>query len=371
MTAAHPEYRTPPLGMLFDLDLLAGMLEQRYVKTQHHPTEGLRILNYTQHAQFERVWNPVTLACRGLIVDPADRIVARPFPKFFNLADHPVETLPAGDVLVTEKLDGSLGILYPVTGGHAIATRGSFTSEQATHATRVWQDRYASVFVPRPGWTYLFEILYPGNRIVVDYAGLDDLVLLGAVDLLTGVSVPLADAAVGWPGPVVTTHPVRTLAAACALPAQPNSEGFVLHFVATDLRVKLKHEEYVRLHRLVTDVSERRIWEALSSAMDLTVWLDAVPDECFEFVVSVRDRLTTDFQAYVAEVEQRFEQVLAELPAGWSRREFAAAVTAMTDFPLAKALFSRLDGKDYTAAIWQVLRPVEHQPRWGRSEDVG
>jgi putative RNA ligase len=34
--------------------------------------------------------------------------------------------------------------------------------------------------------TVLVEIVYPANRIVLDYGGLDDLILLGAVDIATG-----------------------------------------------------------------------------------------------------------------------------------------------------------------------------------------
>ena len=32
-------------------------------------------------------------------------------------------------------------------------------------------------------WTYLYEIVYPENRIVLNYRGLHDLILLGAVDI--------------------------------------------------------------------------------------------------------------------------------------------------------------------------------------------
>jgi RNA ligase len=371
MSAVQPPTSAAPvLDELFPPGLLDEMLAARFIKIQHHPDAGLRILNYTPRAQFERVWNPVTVACRGLIVDAAGSVVARPFAKFFNLAEHPTTALPDGEVEVTEKLDGSLGILYPVGDRFEIATRGSFRSEQAVHATSRWRERYEGRFLPRPGWTYLFEIVYPANRVVVDYAGTDDLFLLGAVETATGRSVPLAEVAGSWPGPVVEVHPVRSLADALALPARRNAEGFVLRFVAEDLRVKVKHDEYVRLHRVVTDLSERRIWEALAEGVDLEAWLEAVPDEFFGFVTETRDRMLAEFASLTSEVEERFCALLGGLPEGWSRREFAAQVTAMRDFPLAKALFSRLDGKDFDAMIWHHLRPADHMPVWGRSEDA-
>lgn len=84
----------------------------------------------------------------------------------------------------------------------AIATRGSFTSEQAGHATAVLHTCYPR-FEPPEGLTVLFEIVYPGNRIIVDYCDTDDLVLLGAVDTATGDYVALHRLVTGlrwtWP----------------------------------------------------------------------------------------------------------------------------------------------------------------------------
>lgn len=358
------------LDSLFDPTLFQQMLDARYIKCQQHPAQDLRIYNYTQLTQFDRVWNPVTLACRGLVVGGSQQVLARPFAKFFNVTDYPEDALPTGEVHVTEKVDGSLGILYPSDGGFAIATRGSFVSEQARHGTALWLDRYADVFTPNAAWTYLFEIVYPGNRVVVDYGAFDDLVLLGAVETGTGRSVRFEDATNGWPGPVAGVHPARSLSDALGLPARSNTEGVVVHFCDADLRVKVKHDEYVRLHRIVTDVSERRVWEALASGLDLEPWLEAVPDECFAFVTATRDRLECEHARGLAAIEEVFESIIDALPPGWSRRDFATAVASLEQFPLARALFLRLDGRDCSDVVWRSLRPETHQPVWGRGEDV-
>lgn len=358
------------LSDMFERHLLEQMLEQRYVKVNVHPQLPLRIYNYTSRAQFDRVWNDVTRACRGLIVDEHDTVVARPFAKFFNLEQHEHRHLPAGPVHVTEKLDGSLGILYPTGSGHAVATRGSFVSDQAAHATGVWQTRYANDAALRPEWTYLCEIIYPQNRIVVDYNGLDDLVLLGAVDTHTGASIPLAQARVGWPGLVVDEHPYTSAAEALAAPERGNAEGFVIHFVDVDVRVKVKHDEYVRLHRLFTDVSERRVWEALAAGASLDEWLDGVPDEFYAFVHATRDDLLGRFMQAELELRRHLDGIVAELPQGHSRREFADAVTRLADtYPLAPALFALADGKDHTRPIWASLRPAEHRPLFAQQLD--
>ena len=132
------------------------------------------------------------MTCRGLIARGDGTIVARPFPKFFNLDEIIArgESLPAEDFEVFDKLDGSLGILYHDSAGHPrIATRGSFLSEQAARGTGLLREKYGDLRFD-PACTYLFEIIYPENRIVVDYAGLTDLVLLAVIDTDSGAERP-------------------------------------------------------------------------------------------------------------------------------------------------------------------------------------
>jgi RNA ligase len=202
----------------YDGETLTAMIRDGYVRVQRHPTLPLRIFNYSEKAAYEGVWNAVTLTCRGLIVDDEDRIAARPFAKFFNYGQAGAAEIPLdAKVQVVDKMDGSLGIVYPVPGGYAIATRGSFASEQALHATQVLQARYPQWW-PTPGWTALFEIVYPSNRIVVDYGDVDDLVALGVVDIETGeVHQPGALRLMGWKGPVAKVFEAETLAEALAM----------------------------------------------------------------------------------------------------------------------------------------------------------
>lgn len=252
---------------LFDVDLLLRMIDEGYVRRQTHPTLPLAILNYTERAAYDRVWNDVTRQCRGLILDDDGVVVARPFPKFFNYGepDAPDLDLDAAAV-VTDKLDGSLGILYPDGEGYAVATRGSFTSDQAIHATGVWRDRYNG-WAPNPSLTYLFEIIYPENRIVVDYSGVDDLVLLAAIETASGRPSlrPV------WPGPRVVEFHYRSLAEAVKAEPRPGMEGLVVYLPDVDARVKLKQAEYVALHRILTGTNARNVWEyaAVRACWDL------------------------------------------------------------------------------------------------------
>ena len=74
-----------------DLDRL---LAEHYVREERHPRADLWIYNYTEKATYKRYWTPLTMACRGLILDADRTVVARPFPKFFNLGEHRAD-LPA------------------------------------------------------------------------------------------------------------------------------------------------------------------------------------------------------------------------------------------------------------------------------------
>jgi RNA ligase len=142
-------------------------------------------------------------------------------------------------VHVTDKADGSLGILYPLpSGGWAMSTRGSFASEQAAHATQVLNERYGD-FQPAPGVTTLVEIVYPQNRIVLDYAGMDDLILLGGVEVATGTVYDTASFP-DWTGPRTATFEAATLADALALEPRANAEGIVVRDLTTGAMIKIK-----------------------------------------------------------------------------------------------------------------------------------
>ncbi|MFC6611008.1 2'-5' RNA ligase [Amorphoplanes digitatis] len=258
---------------------------------------------------------------------------------------------------VTDKADGSLGIIYRDGANLSVATRGSFASDQARHATEVLRSRYPG-FVPPDGLTVLVEIVYPENRIVLDYAGLDDLILLGAVEIATGRTFGPA-AVPNWTGPVVDSFAYATLAEALAAPPREGREGLVVHFAGTDQRVKIKYADYVRLHRLVTGLSARTVWEVLVSGGDLDALTEPLPDELHAWVADVATALTDKVDALAAAVEAEFAAIVAGLPEGWGRREFAARAVRSEH---RGALFLRLDDKDYRPGLWQLVRPAADTP---------
>lgn len=319
-----------------------------FVVRQNHPKADLFIYNYSPKAQYERVWNEVTLNCRGLIMDGAMNVVARPFQKFFNLGEQENQHIPNESFEVYEKMDGSLGILYWHNNQPFIATRGSFTSDQSVKANAILQEKYSHVLpLLNPDKTYLFEIIYPENRIVVDYGSTEDLVLLSVVDIATGLEETLPD--VGFP--IVKRYSgINDINQLQAL-EENNREGFVIRF-ADGLRYKVKFKEYIRIHRIITQVSNISIWEYLRAGNTLDELLDRVPDEFYSWV----KKTNADLLSAYAEIENTARAEFKDL----GDRKETALYFQQCSYPA--ILFSMLDKRDYSDAIWKMLRPTFSKP---------
>ncbi|UYM26619.1 RNA ligase [Arthrobacter phage Bauer] len=341
---------------LFSPELLAAEIEGKRIRPNDHPTLPLRLYNYTELAQYQKAWNDVTRNCRGLIVHrETGEIIARPFPKFFNYSeDHHPDFDLAEPVTVTDKLDGSLGIIYPTgDGGYAVATRGSFTSEQAIHATAILRERYAD-WQPAEGSTVLVEIIYPQNRIVVDYGDVDDLILLGAVHIETGITSTPRE--VHWHGERTDVLSYASFAEALAAEPRKNSEGLVVHFRTSDVRVKIKQDDYVALHRIVTGWNERTIWERLASGQSLDLLIEGLPDEFHKWATGIADGLTAKHTILINEACTEHLSILNRMPSGWTRKDYALEAAKRPLFR--PALFQLLDGRDISDWAWKQIYPT-------------
>lgn len=140
------------------LNTLEKYYQNGLLLKQTHPTLDLTIWNYSPKVQYERLWDDITLQCRGLVTNSKGEIVARPFKKFFNYEEHKPEDLPNEEYEVYEKMDGSLGILFYYENEWIMATRGSFTSEQSIKGTEMLK-KYPLEKLDINN-TYLFEIIY-------------------------------------------------------------------------------------------------------------------------------------------------------------------------------------------------------------------
>jgi RNA ligase len=342
-------------------------VDQGYVKKTKHPDYDLWIYNYTDKATFDRVWDEATMNCRGLILDADNNVVARGMAKFFNHNQVEAPKFDLDDpVFVADKVDGSLGILHPTPdSGWAIATRGSFVSEQAIHATQLFRDR-GMQFEAEYGFSQVYEIVYPENRIVLDYGDKDELVLLGVVDNETGRFYP-------EDGPRGDYFGWMTYSRAISLPPRPNAEGLVLTRGGDGAMLKIKQEDYLAMHKLIYGLSARVLWQKIIDGEDVDEYIATLPDEFQMWAkTKVRDmeQWVEDKHAqatrYFESTRDYLDEMLGE--GGWGRKEFAEIATKFSD---PSPLFSLLDGKDILPVLWKQVKPVGSQtPARNHNEDV-
>ena len=321
---------------------------------QTHPIHDLTIWNYSPKVQYERLWDDITIQCRGLVTNSKGDIIARPFKKFFNYEEHKPEEIPNEEFVIYEKLDGSLGILFNYKNEWILATRGSFTSSQAIKGKEILDRPDISAW--RKDNTYLFEIIYPENRIVVDYGDEEKLVVLGAIHTETGEEIP--DSSIFWMQEsgfeVVTTY--KTWGEGYDLLKQEISkdrEGYVIRF-KNGFRMKIKGDEYKRLHKILTNVSNRDIWEYLKNGKSLDEILDKVPDEFYDWVKKTKEDLLIQFDKIKTEVEIEFKELI-------NKKEFAEKIK---DNPNRSFLFKRLDSysNQLNDMIWDSIYPTYSKP---------
>jgi RNA ligase len=332
-------------------ETLQPFVDAQWVTARRHPTLPLTIYNYTPRCVFAKHWTRETLACRGLALDDEDAVVLRPFGKFFNASE--IGGVPDGFHHCYEKMDGSLFLLGTYDGEIVTATRGSFTSPQAEIGRRLIEQMD---WVLNTGLTWCFELITPGNRIVVDYGDDERLVLLAVMDNGTGRT--MTD---HWP-PFETAPYVRreSMADTLADPArQRNREGFVLHFPVSDQRVKVKFEEYVRLHRIVTGITARHIWERMSAGRPLDDLLELVPDEFYQWGRDTERDLADQFEEFDRKIRAQFG--LISRLAGDDRKAFAEYVRKLP-VKSKPAMFHLFDGKPIDQLVWKMIRPASERP---------
>src|SRR5687767_3323913 len=345
------------LDKLLDIGLLNQHILNKYINVQDHPTLPLRIFNYSDHCQYDRKWDHVTLQCRGLIVDDNHYVVGVPYKKFFNYGDSTVNFDLTGPVEVTDKQDGSLGIVCFYGQELVVATRGSFDSDQAKFAHKLIKDNYFEAFktLCAPGITVMTEIIYPENRIVVDYGNMSDVVLLGAVENNTQKYIS-ADKINNWPTPVVKRFDAKTLSEALAMPPRKNAEGVVVYFHDADERLKIKQEDYLSLHKIVFGLNERSVWNDLMSGLFVSDIIENLPDEFHQFVNDTANKLYQQHDEIYASIVSEYGKIYDSLKQGFSRKDFAqlAIQSKYKDH-----LFLLLDGniKAVHDFIWKSIKP--------------
>ncbi len=337
------------------LELLNKYHNDGLLYKQTHPTLPLTIWNYTEKVQYEGLWDEVTLMCRGLVTDSEGTIIARPFRKFFNMEEG--KHTPTSEFEVYEKMDGSLGIFFYYEGNPVFATRGSFTSDQAIKGREIL-NKYNWQYGTYEGYTYLFEIIYPENRVVVNYNGLEELIVLGVIETSTGKECKYSEMENEGFVLVKKYDGIKNYSTLKSLISN-DAEGFVVRFSNGD-RMKIKGEEYLRLHKIMTNLSTTAIWELVSNGGNIDDILKDVPDEFYTKVKMYVSSLNYGYYQYWNQLGKTYDYFrfgkYGDIEVEPTKKEFAEHIK--DHHPIAKSImFAMWDDKDYDKIIWKALKP--------------
>ena len=351
----------PARTLTFDeiLDGMQAAIAERHVRAY---TDGvLQLYTYTEQCVHGRAWNAFTRMARGLIVDTQQKaVVATPFVKFFNLHELE-ESLPDQPFETFEKMDGSLIILFYHDGTWRTATKGHLSSPQARWAAE-WIRQHDLSHLDH-GTTYLLEAIYPENKIVIEYEQ-TGLCLLAAYNAegyeIDYTALKNLSDTIGWE--IAARHSYTSLSdlidTARALPA--HKEGFIIRY-PNGYRVKIKGEEYCRIHRLISNCTPLFMWEYLNDPDALVQIRRDLPEEFwqdFDSIISNLEKQRTLLQDSI--------RALAESVAHLSDKDLGLTLQNLPENLRGYIFPYRKSGQDFNDAklreiIWRRIRPVANK----------
>ncbi len=347
--------------MKVNLDELRKRSE--YISCREHPELDLLIWNYNNSCQFDRAWDDYTSMARGLITDLDGNVISRPFPKFFNVGETEktqMHRLPASIPEIREKLDGWLGVGYTDGQRPYISSRGSFDSEGAIWATGWIQERYeANDFLD--GYTYVYEIICPLTRIILDYRGRAELVLLAVINTedRSELDIDAEGLRLGVETAALLAQDIWTLEKDMeSLPI--TQEGYVLRY-PDGFRVKMKGHEYRRMARALMHCSTTAVWDWIQAGGSVDGFNEYLPGELWEWVNAQATVIQATYDGLMKDVEAAYVSV-KDIE---SRKDQAACLIA--DYKkIAWMVFVKLDGRELTGTSlrksWEMIKPEFELP---------
>ena len=347
--------------------LLDEMIEEKYVNVQKldtgDPSTDLWLLNYSKSCQLDHIWNNVTTQCRGLIIDMFGNIKARPFVKFYNYEELEGLGISVPDLPFDayEKMDGSLGIMYWVNDIPYLATRGSFNSEQCKHGTELLHTKYKNMWDRFDrNKTYLFEIIYPEDKHCIVYGPeVDDIFLLAVIDTETGLETDSID---NYRDVLAVTKHYDGIKDWKNIRNEfdgNNREGFVIRF-SNGFRMKLKYEQYFKIHFLRSMLSKKYIVECLS---------DNKINNIEEYINQLDEENQIYYRVKMKEILDRYKEIENEFLSIYRERGMFESPKEYAEWALSKKgwsgmIFQKEKGGDYSQIIWKMIkREVKEENR--------
>jgi len=329
-----------------------------YVKTKR---EGIFVLlKYDQIRSDMTI--PMVRECRGIILDETAQYnpVCVPFFKFGNFGEAYVPDIDWASARIQEKLDGSLIKLWYYSGQWHVSSNGEIDARNAhVHSALLTGQEHVDLYTLfmeawvktgirledlDKGYTYMFELTSPHNRVVVRY---NDTTIrhIGTRDMRT---LHECEVDIGIPKP---NEFILDTLEACIESAKKlgyDDEGFVV--VDKDYnRIKVKSPLYVALNHVAQGVTTH------GNIIDIIKKNEH--DEFLTYFPEFRD-VFNGILASIESFSNRQSEILSMIASiEFDSRKELAEVVKKTQCPA--CIFAIIDGKAQSPRDWLLSRPTD------------
>lgn len=307
---------------LESVSYVSSMQEGRYI-----------IFKYGAEVSYYDLWNEFYMETRGVVIDVENlNLVSTPYRKFFNLNEKEMTSMKqiqtlignAHAIEVQNKEDGSMVSVSRYEDELIVATPGSLASEQAKWAKAFLLKHHMGFLKHMPNdTTFIFEAIYPDNRIVIDYQGAEKMVLTGARDNRTGEYLTrsfIEDHGIVFQIPIPTLEDksleqLMLESKDKTLHPADKKEGWVITVRTKDdtLLFKVKCEDYCDIHRVMgVSNSPKVVFEHIINET-YDDFITKVPEIVKPLVERVADVIYSHIQQVKAEADEVFVSFPADI----------------------------------------------------------
>lgn len=381
--------------MKIDLKILDIYIKDGWLIKQDHKYLPLSIYNYSLSTQFNNHWDEITTICRGLVIDnETGDIIARCLPKFHNyeevVKNVPWSTSPS--IYIQEKMDGSYFQLFNYKGQWLSSSRGAFFSDMSINGMELVKSNYnLNKFDPK--LNYIGEVIYPENRICVDYGSLKTVRFFAITQQDSELSPKDVEYQFNKCDVIdysifteygISSHDLYKI---LKLKNIQNKEGYVLRFQPSNFRVKIKFEDYINLHSIMTNISSYDIWRNLMEYNKIPLeLLNNIPDELFNWIKLQESNLRNEYSYIYNKYKIKFSEIYNYQ----NRKEFVDIVSKINNEKNNSILFQlytiqtlsqelgkktnlislctilekiKMSQKNIYDYIWKIIKPKYEKPK--------
>lgn len=283
--------------------------------------QSLIVLKYNKQIN-ETGFHNLQKVCRGKVVNiKTHEIVQYPYDKFFNIDENNEYSLDkirnrlacAKYISVTEKVDGCLVAVTQTDKTKSIQideknidnlivqTMGQFDNEQVQIAKAILIKQRSII---KPERTYIFELITPAEKHVVDYGNLETLILTNIRDLRTYKLLKYNEIKAEGQQlniPIVKQYEYSNIDEFIAKASETETnktnklehEGWVFRIdnkYDETFMFKLKYKEYFRLSRQKSNISPEKLFTIIKAGK-YDDYLNQVKDIDIEAIEQLKEEL--------------------------------------------------------------------------------